>query len=72
MQGNGIEVLDLTKCDDLGGELRERTGGRGPDSVIDAVGMVAHGSAGAQAAQAFIAAVPAGWVGRTLNEESLS
>jgi threonine dehydrogenase-like Zn-dependent dehydrogenase len=55
---NGIEVLDLTKYDDLAGELRERTGGRGPDSVIDAVGMEAHGSAGAQAAQAFVGLLP--------------
>ena len=26
---NGVEVIDLTGCDDLAGELRERTGGRG-------------------------------------------
>ena len=32
--------------------LRELTGGRGPDSVIDAVGIEAHGSAPAQIAQA--------------------
>ena len=43
--------VDLRECDDLGAELRERTGGRGPDSVIDAVGMEAHGSPVAKAAQ---------------------
>jgi len=40
----GIEVLDLEERDDLGESVRSLTGGRGPDSVIDAVGMEAHGS----------------------------
>jgi threonine dehydrogenase-like Zn-dependent dehydrogenase len=55
---HGIEALDLTEHDDLAAELRERTGGRGPDSVIDAVGMEAHGSGGAKAAQAFVGLLP--------------
>jgi threonine dehydrogenase-like Zn-dependent dehydrogenase len=55
---HGIGVLDLQEYDDLAGELRERTGGRGPDSVIDAVGMEAHGSGGAKAAQAFVGLLP--------------
>jgi threonine dehydrogenase-like Zn-dependent dehydrogenase len=41
----GLEVIDLTEHeDDLGDAVRDLTGGRGPDSVIDAVGMEAHGS----------------------------
>jgi threonine dehydrogenase-like Zn-dependent dehydrogenase len=36
-------ALDLRKLDDVAGALRELTDGRGPDSVIDAVGMEAHG-----------------------------
>jgi threonine dehydrogenase-like Zn-dependent dehydrogenase len=40
----GIEALDLEAHDDLPGVVREMTDGRGPDSVIDAVGMEAHGS----------------------------
>ncbi len=41
----GIEVLDLREHDDdLGDAVRELTDGRGADSVIDAVGMEAHGS----------------------------
>jgi threonine dehydrogenase-like Zn-dependent dehydrogenase len=41
----GAEVLDLNAhADDLGDAMRELTDGRGPDSVIDAVGMEAHGS----------------------------
>ena len=41
----GIEVIDLTEHeDDLADLVRDQTDGRGPDSVIDAVGMEAHGS----------------------------
>jgi threonine dehydrogenase-like Zn-dependent dehydrogenase len=41
----GAEVLDLGDHEkDLGDAIREMTDGRGPDSVIDAVGMEAHGS----------------------------
>ncbi|HEY1156912.1 MAG TPA: alcohol dehydrogenase catalytic domain-containing protein, partial [Arthrobacter sp.] len=39
---HGVETLDLSKT--IGDELREMTGGRGPDAVVDAVGMEAHGS----------------------------
>lgn len=55
---HGIDVLSLTEHDDLAGELRERTGGRGPDAVIDAVGMEAHGSRSAKALQAFVGVLP--------------
>ena len=55
----GVEVLDLRDHEtDLGDVIRELTGGRGPDSVIDAVGMEAHGSPGPQLAQAVAALVP--------------
>lgn len=47
----GAEVFNIEEVDDLGEELRSRTGGRGPDSVIDAVGMEAHGSPVAEFAQ---------------------
>lgn len=43
-RARGIEVLDLDDHDDLGEAVRDLTDGRGPDSVIDAVGMEAHGS----------------------------
>jgi threonine dehydrogenase-like Zn-dependent dehydrogenase len=44
-RARGTEVLDLREHkDDLGDAIREMTDGRGPDSVIDAVGMEAHGS----------------------------
>ncbi|MDB5181047.1 MAG: frmA [Candidatus Saccharibacteria bacterium] len=42
---NGIDVIDLLKHkDDLKEIILEKTDGRGPDSVIDAVGLEAHGS----------------------------
>jgi threonine dehydrogenase-like Zn-dependent dehydrogenase len=43
-RAHGVDAIDLTAQDDLPGYVRERTGGRGPDSVIDAVGMEAHGA----------------------------
>jgi threonine dehydrogenase-like Zn-dependent dehydrogenase len=38
------EVLDYGDLDDVFDQLKEMTGGRGPDRCIDAVGMEAHGT----------------------------
>jgi threonine dehydrogenase-like Zn-dependent dehydrogenase len=55
----GVEVFDLTSYDgDLVGAIRELTGGRGPDSVIDAVGMEAHGSRVGKLAQQMTGLLP--------------
>jgi threonine dehydrogenase-like Zn-dependent dehydrogenase len=43
-RSHGVQALDLTEHDDLAAVVREQTGGRGPDTVIDAVGMEAHGA----------------------------
>jgi threonine dehydrogenase-like Zn-dependent dehydrogenase len=44
-QARGVEVVDLNQHKDkLGNAIRDMTDGRGPDSVLDAVGMEAHGS----------------------------
>jgi threonine dehydrogenase-like Zn-dependent dehydrogenase len=43
-RAHGVQALDLEHTDDLPAVVRELTGGRGPDSVIDAVGMEAHGA----------------------------
>jgi len=40
----GVEVLDLRDHDDVAETIRGMTDGRGPDSVIDAVGLEAHGA----------------------------
>jgi threonine dehydrogenase-like Zn-dependent dehydrogenase len=53
----GIEVHDL-RDGDVVSAIRDRTSGRGPDSVIDAVGMEAHGSPVAKAAQSMSALMP--------------
>jgi threonine dehydrogenase-like Zn-dependent dehydrogenase len=51
-QNNGIETLNLVQHKgELAEVIRGMTNGRGPDSVIDAVGMEAHGSPVAKAAQ---------------------
>jgi threonine dehydrogenase-like Zn-dependent dehydrogenase len=40
----GVQAIDVREHDDVADTLRELTAGRGPDSVIDAVGMEAHGA----------------------------
>jgi threonine dehydrogenase-like Zn-dependent dehydrogenase len=57
-RARGIEVLDLSAHDDLAGAIREMTDGRGPDAVIDAVGMEAHGSPAAGLAHRFTGLLP--------------
>ena len=58
-QARGIEVIDLRNHeDDLADVVRGLTDGRGPDSVIDAVGMEAHGSPAAAFAQRVATVLP--------------
>ncbi|MFC7496112.1 MULTISPECIES: zinc-dependent alcohol dehydrogenase [unclassified Nocardioides] len=54
----GAETIDLDGADDVPGQVRELTGGRGSDSVIDAVGMEAHGSPVAETAQKALGLLP--------------
>jgi threonine dehydrogenase-like Zn-dependent dehydrogenase len=56
----GIHTIDLGLVDDgsLGDMIRDLTDGRGTDSVIDAVGMEAHGSPVAKVAQQATALLP--------------
>ena len=59
VRDRGIEVLDLSEHEDeLPEVIRGMTEGRGPDSVIDAVGMEAHGSPAAKFVQAASALLP--------------
>ncbi|MFB9831073.1 zinc-dependent alcohol dehydrogenase [Actinoallomurus acaciae] len=53
-----IHVLDAQACEDVPAAVRDLTDGRGTDSVIDAVGMEAHGSPGAQIAQGLTSLLP--------------
>jgi threonine dehydrogenase-like Zn-dependent dehydrogenase len=48
----GVRVLDLqAHGKKLADDIRDLTGGRGPDAVIDAVGLEAHGAPAAKLAQ---------------------
>jgi threonine dehydrogenase-like Zn-dependent dehydrogenase len=53
-----VIALDLREHDDMAESLRELTDGRGPDSVIDAVGMEAHGAPLGKLAQDFVGLLP--------------
>ncbi|GAB3221795.1 zinc-dependent alcohol dehydrogenase [Mycolicibacterium hippocampi] len=58
-EARGIRTVDLRALDTgVGDAIRELTAGRGTDSVIDAVGMEAHGSPVAQAAQRLTGLLP--------------
>src|SRR5438309_3356221 len=43
-QKGGAEIINYENVDSVVEELKRRTGGRGPDACIDAVGMEAHGT----------------------------
>ncbi|GGJ94848.1 glutathione-dependent formaldehyde dehydrogenase [Pilimelia anulata] len=58
VRGRGIDAIDASAHEDVAEVLRDRTGGRGPDGVIDAVGMEAHGSPGGAVAQAVTGMLP--------------
>lgn len=57
-RANGVEVIDLTQVDDVADAIRDLTDGRGADSVVDAVGMEAHGSPGGKLAQTIAGFLP--------------
>jgi threonine dehydrogenase-like Zn-dependent dehydrogenase len=58
-QARDIETVDLAAHEkDLSEVLRDLTDGRGPDSVIDAVGMEAHGSPAAKLLQTATGILP--------------
>jgi threonine dehydrogenase-like Zn-dependent dehydrogenase len=55
----GIHTIDLSRLDgSLGDAIRDLTDGRGTDSVIDAVGMEAHGSPVTRLAQQATGVLP--------------
>ena len=54
----GIETLDSSGVDDVAEALIESFDGRGPDGVIDAVGMEAHDSPVGKAAHTVVGLLP--------------
>ena len=57
-RADGVQALDLQQHDDIATTIRDLTQGRGPDAVIDAVGMEAHGSPLGKLAQQMTAFMP--------------
>jgi threonine dehydrogenase-like Zn-dependent dehydrogenase len=66
---HGIETVDLRSTDDVAEALRALTGGRGPDGVIDAVGLEAHGAPVASAMQRAAGLLPKA-VGERLTKKA--
>ncbi|MER5220023.1 zinc-dependent alcohol dehydrogenase [Streptomyces flaveus] len=63
----GVETYDLRRYEgrqELVEEIRDRTDGRGPDAVIDAVGTEAHGSPVGRTAQQMSSMLPRAWAAR--------
>jgi threonine dehydrogenase-like Zn-dependent dehydrogenase len=54
----GVTTLDLRDHKDISGAVAELTSGRGADSVIDAVGMEAHGAPVGKTAQQLVNLLP--------------
>jgi threonine dehydrogenase-like Zn-dependent dehydrogenase len=55
---HGIDAVDATAVSDVPAFILEQTAGRGPDSVIDAVGMEAHGNPVTKISQEVAARLP--------------
>ena len=55
---HGVHTVDLREHHDIAEALRSLTDGRGPDSVIDAVGMEAHGAPLGKLAQTLAGMLP--------------
>jgi threonine dehydrogenase-like Zn-dependent dehydrogenase len=56
---HGVRTIDVGAADgEVPDAVRELTGGRGPDAVIDAVGMEAHGAPGGKLAQTLAGLMP--------------
>jgi threonine dehydrogenase-like Zn-dependent dehydrogenase len=71
---NGVDALDV-RDPDLVKVIRDKTDGRGPDAVIDAVGMEAHGSPTAQVTQQMTSMLPdpvQGWLMKRVGVDRLN
>jgi threonine dehydrogenase-like Zn-dependent dehydrogenase len=68
-RGHGVETLDLSEHeDDLVETVRELTDGRGPDAVIDAVGMEAHGAPAGKLVQTMAGLLPDAVQGKLMEK----
>ena len=67
----GVEVLNLEEHDDIADVVREMTDGRGPDSVIDAVGLEAHGAPAGKLAQTMAGLLPSALASRMMERAGI-
>ncbi|AEB43918.1 MULTISPECIES: zinc-dependent alcohol dehydrogenase [Micromonospora] len=65
---HGVEVLDVSQIDDVPGTLIDLVDGRGPDAVIDAVGMEAHGAPLGKIAQTAAGLLPDKLAGQMIDK----
>ncbi|GAA0370645.1 zinc-dependent alcohol dehydrogenase [Micromonospora gifhornensis] len=65
---HGVEVLDVSQLDDVPGTLIDLVDGRGPDAVIDAVGMEAHGAPLGKIAQTAAGLLPDKLAGQMIDK----
>jgi threonine dehydrogenase-like Zn-dependent dehydrogenase len=71
VRARGVEAIDLKGHDDVGEHIRELTDGRGPDSVIDAVGMEAHGAPVGKLVQQMTSFVPDAIAARMMEKAGI-
>jgi threonine dehydrogenase-like Zn-dependent dehydrogenase len=65
----GVETVDLREHEDIASVVKDMTAGRGADSVIDAVGMEAHGAPVGKLAHQMLSFLPDA-VGRKIMENA--
>ncbi|MEV6250371.1 alcohol dehydrogenase catalytic domain-containing protein [Streptomyces sp. NPDC051742] len=63
----GVHTLDPSEDDGLVDRVRDLTDGRGPDAVVDAVGMEAHGAPLARGLQSLVGHLPDALAGRLMR-----
>ncbi|HET9736814.1 MAG TPA: zinc-dependent alcohol dehydrogenase [Solirubrobacteraceae bacterium] len=71
VRARGNEALDLEGHDDIAEHIRELTDGRGPDAVIDAVGMEAHGAPVGKLVQQMTSFVPDAIAARMMEKAGI-
>jgi threonine dehydrogenase-like Zn-dependent dehydrogenase len=70
-RAQGVEVIDISSGQNPVQLIREMTAGRGPDSVIDAVGMESHGMGFGKVAQTMANFLPDAVASRLMKKASL-
>ena len=66
---HGATVYDLD--DDVASKIRDATDGRGPDAVVDAVGIEAHGNPGTAFAQTAVGLLPDGLAKQVMTKAGI-